>query len=283
MTELRVRMDQDMRVRNYSDDTRVAYVRYVRRLAEHYGRSPDQLNFDHVRDFLVHLVEVGKVSPSTLRQFACALRFFFRITLGKGWEITALHIPMPRGEKTKPVVLSTDEVLRLLGALSNRKHRTILTTLYGAGLRVSELTRLRVGDIDSDRMMIHVRLGKGKKDRYVPLCETLLTTLRDYWRAYRPTDWLFPGNDSRKPLARRTVQRICEKARVKAGIRKNMSPHTLRHSFATHLLEAGTDVRTIQSLLGHASLSSTGIYTHIASGKLRAMTTPLDLIASELS
>lgn len=283
MTELRRRMEQDMRVRNYSDDTRIAYVRYVRRLAEHYGRSPDKLSSVDVRDFLVHLVEVGKVGPSTLRQFACALRFFFRITLGKDWEITALRIPMPRGAKTMPVVLSTDEALRLLGALSNRKHRTILTTLYGAGLRVSELTRLKLGDIDSARMTIHVRLGKGKKDRYVPMSETLLTTLRDYWRAYRPTEWLFPGKDSRKPLTRRTVQRICEKARASAGIRKNISPHTLRHSFATHLLEAGTDVRTIQFLLGHASLSSTGIYTHVAIGNLRSATTPLDLIATELS
>ncbi len=193
---------------------------------------------------------------------------------------TALdRIVCQKEEKKLPVVLSRDEVCRLLAAARRLKSRAILMTLYAAGLRVSELVGLKVSDIDSQRMAIRVRQGKGRKDRYVMLSSTLLATLREYWKAYRPSDWLFPGQDPQKQLTPRTVANICQSAGRRARLARQISPHTLRHTFATHLLEAGTDIRTIQALLGHRSLRTTALYTYVSLDKVAATTSPLDLLA----
>ena len=280
MTALRQRMLDDMRIRNYSPCTQEGYLRYVQRFAEHYNRSPDLLTPEHIRSYLVHLVNDG-VGQGVIVQTVCALRFLYRCTLKRDWHLTTRDIPSPKREKKFPVVLSREEAQRLLVSLSNVKHRTILATLYDCGLRVSELVGLRAPDIDSSRMLIHVRLGKGLKDRYVPLSPRLLDCLRNYWRAYRPEAILFYGAHPGRPIVQRQVARICEKAAEDAGIRKRVSPHTLRHSFATHLLESGTDIRTIQRLLGHACLNSTAQYTHIAENYLHATKTPLGFPAPE--
>lgn len=276
MTRLRQRMLEDLRIRNLAQGTQRNYVHNVAAFARHFGRSPDELGPEHVRAWQVHLVEDRQVAWSTLNTAVCALRFLYRTTLGRDWPIR--HIPYAKREKKLPVVLSPREVQRLLAAVSNPKHRAILMVSYSGGLRVSEVAHLRVEDIDSRRMVIHVRHTKGKKDRFVPLSPKLLGELRAYWRAARPRPFLFPGADPQRPITRGTIARACKKAAREAGIEKNVSPHTLRHSFATHLLEAGVDVRTIQVLLGHGALRTTSRYTHVSTEKLRSITTPLDLL-----
>ena len=276
MTALRERMSDDLRIRNYSEGTRQAYLRYVRRFAEHCGRSPDELGPEDVRAYLIHLVNDG-VKFGVLNQTACALRFFYRVTLGRGWESVGRGVPFPRKEKKVPVVLSAAEVRKILGSIKKLKHRAMVTTMYDCGLRVSELVNLKVTDIDSDRMVIHVVLGKRLKGRYVPLSSQVLELLREYWRNYRPPEYLFPGRRLDRPVCPRQVRRICAKAAERCGITKKVGCHTFRHSFATHLLEAGTDVRTIQLLLGHGSLATTARYTHIAENQLHSTKTPLAL------
>ncbi|HEX5140107.1 MAG TPA: site-specific integrase [Dehalococcoidia bacterium] len=273
MTPLRQRMLDDLAVRNYSPHTRDAYVRYVARFARHFGRSPEQLGPDQIREYQVHLVQHG-ACEGTLVQTVCALRFLYRITLKAPFSIDL--IPFPRKHRRLPTVLSRQDVLTFLAAIPNLKHRTILTTAYAAGLRMSEVLHLLVTDIDSRRMTITVRQGKGRKDRVVPLSPVLLTLLREYWRLYTPRHFLFPGATPERPLNRRSVSSICERARrVLPG--RRVTAHTLRHSFATHLLEAGTDVRTIQVLLGHRSLSTTATYTHVSPAQVLATRSPLDL------
>jgi len=276
MTTLRQRMLDDLRIRNYSPNTQKSYICYVRRFAEHFHASPDRLTPEHVRSFLLHLVNDG-VGEGVLINTVCALRFFYRITLNREWSITARDVPFVKRKKKLPVVLSLDEAQQLLVSLSNLKHRTILATLYDCGLRVSELLALTATDIDSSRMLIHVKLGKGLKDRYVPLSTRLLELLRQYWREFRPSDYVFEGVRAGHPMTPRQIARICGKAAKAAGLEKRVTPHTLRHSFATHLLEAGTDIRSLQRLLGHAGLNATARYLHVAENYLHDRKTPLEL------
>lgn len=274
MTLLRKRMLEDLRVRNYSPKTQEIYIRHVARFARHFGRSPDQLTAEDIRTYLVHLVESERVSWSSFNQAACALRFFYLVTLGRGDLVP--HIPFPRTPKKLPTVLSTEEVARLLRAVPNLKHRALLITIYATGLRISEALALKVTDIDSERMVITVRQGKGFKDRTVMLSPQLLEVLRRYARQFRPRDWLFPGSRPDQPIHATVVQRACAQARLVAGLSKPATVHTLRHSFATHLLEAGTDLRLIQTLLGHRSLKTTAIYTHVSAQRLHDTPSPLE-------
>ena len=232
MTALRQRMIEDLCIRNFSPHTQGAYIRYVRRFAEHFRRSPLELGPEEIREFQVHLVKNG-ASYSTLAQVVGALRFLYRVTLRKDWAVD--RIPYPKPEHTLPTVLSRDEVEEFLGGIRNLKHRAILTTCYAAGLRVSEVCGLRIEDIDSARMVIHVRQGKGRKDRLVPLSENLLQLLREHWRRARPETWLFPGQRKSSPLNPRSVQKVCRRNRRRLGFRKEVTPHTLRHSFANRV------------------------------------------------
>jgi site-specific recombinase XerD len=266
-----------MQLRNFSPNTREAYLRAVAQFALHYRKSPDQLGMEEVRAYLLHLVNDRHVAPSTFNKVPCALRFFYRVTLDRDWALDSIVCQME--EKKLPVVLSRDEIRRLFAAAGRLKSRAILMTLYAGGLRVSEVVGLKVGDFDSQRMAIRVRQGKGRKDRYVMLSPTLLATLREYWKAYRLADWLFPEKETHKQLDRQTVNSICTAAGRRARLARRISPHTLRHSFATHLLEAGTDIRTIQALLGHRSLRTTALYTFVSLDKVAATTSPLDLLA----
>ena len=262
MTALRKRMLDDMRIRNFSPHTIDGYVRAVAQFARHFGQSPDVLGTEHVREYQLYLIKEKKVAWSSLNVTVSALKFFYNATLGKEWKGSA--IPFPKKQKKLPVVLSVGEIGAFFAAIENQKHWMIFTLMYATGLRISETLNLIPADIDSNRMVIRVRQGKGKKDRYVPLSATLLDSLRNYWRAYRPKPWLFPGMIPGKPLNRSAVERLAPRFRTKARITKPVTPHTMRHCFATHLLEAGTDLRTIQLLMGHRSLNSTAVYLHVA-------------------
>ena len=281
MSELRRRMLTDLRIRNYAERTQEMYITRVAEMARHFKRSPDTLGSEEVREYLRYLKEEREVSRSAFAQVVGGLRFLYRVTLDRPEMVP--HIPYPRQKRRHPVVLSPEEVVRLLQAIGNLKHRTVAMVLYGAGLRISEALALQVRDIDSDRMVITVRHGKGDKDRQVVLSRVLLGALREYWQAYHPRSWLFPGRDPEQPLTGSTIQRALKAARERAGILKPASPHTLRHSFATHLLESGTDLRVIQMLLGHRSLRTTAIYTHVATERLRATVSPLDSLEAELA
>lgn len=275
MTPLRQRLMDDLRVRNRSPRTIECYVDQVARFARYFGRSPEELGPEHVREFLLHLSQEKQLSWSNVNQAVSALRFLYNVTLQRDYPREAL--PYARRPRRLPVVLSPTETAQLLGCVDHHKHRTLLTTLYACGLRVSEGTHLRVADIDSRRMLVQVRCGKGQKDRVVPLSPMLLALLREWWKAARPTEWLFPGQGGR-PLSVPSAQKSCQAAAEKAGLAKRVSPHTLRHSYATHLLEAGVDLATLQKLLGHASLSTTLRYTHVAQPRLLATPSPLDLL-----
>ena len=280
MTPLRERMIQDMRLRNYSPKTIKTYVRSVRDFAQFFDESPDKLGIEHVRGYQVYLVEQKRVSWSHFNTTVCGLRFFYGTTLDRKEIIQ--RIPYAKRPKTLPTVLSREEVLRIFRCIPEHIYRVILMTTYSAGLRLSEVIRLRVEDIDSERKLIRVRHGKGRKDRYVPLSEVLLEVLRGYWKIARPEDWLFPGKKPGHYLSGRTVQRALARAVKAASIRKRVSMHTMRHSFATHLLEAGTDIRTIQKLLGHKRLETTAIYTHVTEHHIQSTTSPLDLLQQEV-
>ena len=276
MTALRARMIQEMRLRNLSPRTIETYVERVAGFARHFGSSPERLGPEEVRSYLLHLVQERQVSWSYYNQALCALRFFYRQTLGREWVVGPLR--GPKKEKKLPVVLSLEEVSRFFAALASLKQRAILMTAYAGGLRLSEVIRLEVGDIDSRRMVIRVQQGKGRKDRYVMLAPRLLVVLRAYWKAARPRRWLFPGNRPDRPITPSALQRACQRAGRAAGLVKRVTPHTLRHSFDTHLLEAGTDVRTIQILLGHRSLQTTTLYTHVSAERLKRTVSPLELL-----
>jgi site-specific recombinase XerD len=280
MTPLRQRMLDDMRMRNLSPHTQDAYVRVVAVFARHFHQSPAQLGREHIREYLLHQIR-RKVSWGTYNQIRCALHFFYRVTLGKDWPHE--EIPCARAPKRLPLVLSREEIRQFLAAARRIKARAILATAYAAGLRASELTGLKVADIDSQRMLIRVRQGKGQKDRYVMLSPALLTILREYWKAHRPTDWLFPSTRPEQPLSRSAINWICRKVTRRAGLTKRVSPHTLRHTFATHLLESGVDVRTIQALLGHRSLRTTALYTFVSPGLIAATRSPLDALEALLA
>jgi integrase/recombinase XerD len=279
VSPLRRRMIEDMTVRNLSPATQRSYLHAVTKFSRYFGRSPDRLGLEEVRAFQVYLVSTG-ISWPALNQTVCALRFFYGVTLGD--DELPERIPYAREPRKLPVVLSTDEVVRFLEAVPSLKTRTALTTAYAAGLRASETIGLRVGDVDSGRMIIRVEHGKGGKDRTVMLSQQLLSILRTYWRLARPKHWLFPGRDEGKPIDVQVLHAACRSACAAAGLAKRVTVHTLRHSFATHLLESGTDIRIIQVLLGHNNLSSTARYTRVSNGLIRRTESPLDRLSLEV-
>ncbi len=282
ISPLRARMIEDMSVRGFKDDTRRDYVRHVRSFAAFIGRSPDTATAEELRLFQLHQTQSGQRPPS-INSAVSALRFFFTVTLDRPDLARRLTVvPYPR---RIPTVLSVEEVTLLLQAASAPKYKAAFATAYGAGLRVSEVVALKVGDIDSERMLLRVERGKGGKDRHAMLSPQLLKLLRAWWREGRRRSlllrggWLFPGRNPVEPLSARQLCRVVRAAAQAAGINKSVSPHTLRHSFATHLLEQGVDVRVIQTLLGHAKLDTTALYTRVANTTIRTVTSPLDRLA----
>jgi len=273
VSPLRRRMIDDMTLRNLSPATQRSYLHAVTKFSRYFGRSPDRLGLEDVRAFQVYLVSQG-ISWPALNQTVCALRFFYGVTLDRA-EIPE-RIAYARTPRKLPAILSADEVVRFLEAVASLKARTALTTAYAAGLRASEAVSLKVADIDSERMVIQVHHGKGAKDRTVMLSPQLLRILRTYWRLARPGEWLFPGRSPDKLIDVQVLHASCRSATKAAGLVKHVSVHTLRHSFATHLLESGVDIRIIQVLLGHNNLSTTARYTHVATTTIAATQSPLD-------
>jgi integrase/recombinase XerD len=276
MSPLRRRMIEDMTIRKFTPKTQHDYVQGIKNFAVFLGRSPDTASFEDVRRYQLHLVASG-VGVPTINQTVSTLRFFFKVTLGRPKIVEHTHaIAEPR---RLPVVLSVEEVARLLDAAPGLKYKAALSVAYGAGLRANEVVSLKVSDIDSKRMIIRVEQGKGRKDRYVMLSPQLLDLLRTWWKAARPQGWLFPGRDPAQPLTTRQLNRVCHAAAQMAEVNKRVSLHTLRHSFATHLLEQRVDVRVIQVLLGHAKLETTTLYTHVATKTISEVMSPLEHIA----
>src|SRR3984885_5675063 len=278
MTPLRQRMLDDLRIRNYSPSTVRAYIRSIADFAEHFKKSPEKLGPEEIRSYQLFLLNEKRVTLSSYIQAICALRFFYQNTLRRRIDID--QIPLPRYEKKLPVILSKAEVKTLLEAPRNLKHRAILATMYGAGLRVSEVTKLKVSDLDRERRVIWVRGGKGHKDRQVMLAEPLREVLAAYWRWKRPAEWLFPGERPGAHLSRETVFRNCRAAAQAAGIAKPVHPHSLRHAFATHLLDEGVNLLVIQALLGHAHLKTTARYLHLSDTAIRSTKSPLEMLGS---
>lgn len=276
MTTLRERMAEDLRIRNYSPKTVQCYVSMVARFVAQFGKPPARLGAEEVRQFQLALIE-SKVSWSLFNQAVCALRFFYSVTLPRDFAVE--HIPFAKTKRKLPVVLSPDEVRRVLGALTNIKHRAVLSTIYATGARLGEAVHLRVSDIDGQRMVVHIRHGKGGKPRMVPMSPALRELLREYWRVRRPRGYLFPGDADGSVLHATGIQKTFQLARLAAKVDKPASVHTLRHSYATHLLESGVDLRTIQKLLGHASLVTTSIYTHVSSRLMDSAAKAIDLLA----
>ena len=280
MGRLQDQMKTDLLLKRYSPHTTKAYLRCIRDFAKYFMRSPAEMGEAEVRQFLLHLTQERKISPCLQTTYVSALKFLYRITLRQPEVVE--HLPYPKRPKTFPVVLTMQEVLTLFEAIRSPKYKAILAIAYGAGLRVSEVCALKPMDIDSQRMLIHVRLGKGNKERYVLLGETVLALLRDYYKtARRKGVYLFPGYKLRSPLCTASVWRVMTKAVRKAGLSKKATAHSLRHSFATHLLESGYDIRVIQALLGHASIQTTQRYTHITDRLLSLVRSPLDLIQKQ--
>jgi len=277
MTSLRQRMTEDMQVRNFSPHTQASYVQQVSLFARHFNQSPEVLGPEEIRSYQVYLTNEKKLSPGSILIAVAALRFLYKVTLHKDWSLEEI-IPAPKKPQKLPVVLSPEEVLQFLSCVHSIKHRTILTVCYAAGLRISEAISLKVPDIDNKRMVIRVEQGKCQKDRYVMLSPKLLEVLRAWWPVEKPKQWLFPGDRVGSHITKDAVELACQKAHRRCGIPKPITPHSLRHCFATHLLESGTDVRTIQLLLGHRSLVTTARYLRIATTKLCSTKSPLDLL-----
>jgi len=275
-TSLRKKMIRDMELRRFSESTKDCYLRAVCELAKFYNLSPDKINCMQIQDYILYLSNIRKLKSASINVANAGLRFFFTITLGR--TNMALVIPPCKTPKHLPEILSREEILRIFAAVKNQKHLAMLMTGYGGGLRVSEITRLKITDIDSDRMMLRINKGKGEKDRYTILSERLLKELRSYWKVYRPKDWLFPNERTEQPLGRATPMAVFRAAKKKAGIKKEGGVHLLRHAFATHLLEQGVDIRTIQILLGHGSIRTTVLYLHVARKNLDDIQSPLDLL-----
>ena len=276
MGRLQDQMRMDLELKNLSPRTRSCYLTWMKSFALYFHRSPDELGEPEIRDYLHYLIQEKKASQSGVSQAYSALKFFYETTLKRDWN--GLRIPRVQKGKKLPVVLSSQEIQAIFSATGNLKHRAVLMTIYSAGLRVSEVVHLKVSDIDSQRMTIRVQQGKGQKDRYTLLSQRTLEVLRAYWKEYRPSGWLFPGKPETEPLSVSSVQRVFEKVLLRARIKKPASVHTLRHSFATHLLEAGTDLYHIQRLLGHTSPKTTAIYLHLSRKNLGGLTSPLDLL-----
>jgi integrase/recombinase XerD len=276
MTPLRERMLHDMQIRNLALNTQKSYLQQVSSFARYFRRSPELLGPEEIRAWIIHLTNERKLAPSSVQLAVGALRFLYRITLRREWSDE--DFPLPKRPVKLPVILSFEEVTRFFESIPSLKQRTILMTAYAGGLRVSEVVHLKVTDIDSQRMMIRIRQGKGNKDRYVMLSPRLLETLRAYWHEAHPRDWLFPGQIPGRPITRHAVGDACLLARERSGITKPVTPHSLRHAFATHLLETGTDVRRIQLLMGHRSLATTSRYLKVATSTVCATTSPFDLL-----
>ena len=279
MTPLRQRMLDDLRRRNYSPDTIRGYIRAVQQFAEYFSRSPEQMGAEELHRYQLYLLHERKLALGTVENCISALRFLYKKTL-KRRDLAFDDLPFPKQPRTLPTVLSQDEVTRLIEAAPNRMHRMLLMVLYATGMRRTEASHLKVSDIDSQRMVIHIQRGKGLRDRDVPLTPKLLEALRDYWRWKKPRLYLFPSRmsapDVEQPISDKTVWNVCRTAATRAGIEKKLGPHTLRHCFATHLLEGGADLRTIQLLMGHERLEDTTIYLHLSQRHLHAAINPLD-------
>jgi len=275
MTPLRHRMIEDMQIRNLPLQTQTAYVQQVSLFARHFGQPPDRLGRDDIRAYQIYMARDKHLAASSIAVAVAALRFLYTITLKRAWTAEE-DIPAGRQPRKLPYVLSQDEVGQFLGAVCDMKHRVILTICYAAGLRISEAVHLRPSAIDSQRMVIRVEQGKGSKDRYVMLSPRLLDILRKYWKETHPKEWLFPGDRPGRPITRHAVERVCQQTRERSGITRPVTPHSLRHAFAVHLLEGGADLRTIQLLLGHRSLTTTSKYLRIATSKVCATASPLD-------
>ena len=275
MSELRDRMIRDMTVRGFARRTHTAYIAAVVKLAKHYHRSPDQLTNDEVQTYLAHLINDRKLSWSTCSQAANAFRFLYHVTLGR--PRTDFHVPLPKQPQKLPEILSREEVWRLLTVPPLPRHRLLLMTVYSAGLRVSEAIALKVSDIDADRLTIRIEQGKGAKDRYVPLAARLLQELRAYWNTTPPRTWLFANRQGTRPIHVTVAQKTYMLAKLRAGIVKQGGIHALRHAFATHLLEAGKDLHTVQRLLGHRHVTTTMRYFHLSQGRVLTAGSPLDL------
>jgi len=281
MEKLIEKMQQDLLIQSYSPRTIEAYLWHVKQFTQFYSQNLDKLGEEEIRKYLYHIKTVRHYSSSNLSQAFSAIKFLYRETLKMPLELKTLK--GPRHAHKLPVVLSGKEIKQIFAAVENTKHRLVLMTAYSAGLRLSEVTHLKVSDIDSSRMLIRVEQGKGKKDRYTLLSKLLLDRLRDYWRLYRPPLWLFPGSAPDKPIADTSIQKVFQRARHKAGIRKPASVHTLRHSFATHLLEQGVDIFTIKELLGHSTIMTTLQYLHLQQNKRSTIVNPIDRLLEEKS
>jgi integrase/recombinase XerD len=282
MTSLRQRMIEDMQIRNLSVHTQKCYVLQVSLFARHFSKSPVLLGPEQIRAYQIYLTNERKLATKSILLAIAALRFLYKVTLKKSWVFETI-IPAPKAPQTLPVVLSPEEVIQFLDCVSSRKYRAILTTCYAAGLRISEAVALAPLAIDSKRMVLRVEQGKGQKDRYVMLSPKLLEVLRAWWRVEKPKDWLFPSDMPGQHITKGAVERECQKAHRICKIPKPITPHSLRHAFAVHLLEQGTDVRTIQLLLGHRNLATTAKYLRIATSKVCSTSSPLDLLPRPVS
>jgi integrase/recombinase XerD len=276
MGRLYDQMKTDLELKNFSQKTITCYLDCMVHFVRHYGRLPVEMGEEEIHNYFYYLMKEKKVSQFSINQAYSAMKFFYETTMGRGWN--GVKIPRIKNRKKLPVVLAREEVRSLLQCIDNLKHRAILTTIYSGGLRVSEAVHLKASDIDSKRMVIRVQGGKGNKDRYTLLGKHTLDILKEYWKAYRPVEWLFPGQEPKRPISISSIQRVFKASLYRAGIKKKASVHTLRHSFATHLLESGTDLYYIQHLLGHRSASTTSIYLHITGKDLVKIKSPIDLI-----
>ena len=280
MTHCRRIMLEELQRRNFSPTTIRSYLYAVERFARHFKCRPDRLNHTHLRSYQAHLLRTGQLQPKTVRLHVSALRFFFVKTLRRRYLLD--DTPYPKAPQRLPSILSVEEMARLIEAADGLYHRTMVMMLYSTGMRSAELLQLQVADIDSRRMLIHIRQGKGGRDRYVPLSPTLLATLRVYYRWMRPQTWLFPGTvhnwRADKPITKRVLWDAVVIAAKRAGLRRRVSPHLIRHSYATHLLESGADLRTIQLLLGHVNIRHTALYLHLSQKHLQAVANPLDAL-----
>ena len=280
MTHCRRIMLEELQRRNFSPTTIRSYLYAVERFARHFKCRPDRLNHTHLRSYQAHLLRTGQLQPKTVRLHVSALRFFFVKTLRRRYLLD--DTPYPKAPQRLPLILSVEEMARLIDAADGLYHRTMLMVLYSTGIRSAELLQLQVADIDSRRMLIHIRQGKGGRDRFVPLSPTLLATLRVYYRWMRPQTWLFPGMvhnwRADKPITKRVLWEAVVTAATRAGFRRRVSPHLIRHSYATHLLERGADLRTIQLLLGHVNIRHTALYLHLSQKHLQAVANPLDAL-----
>lgn len=280
MDTLREKMLAELQLRGITPRTQTAYLREIAKLEDYFNRSPEELGEEEVKEYLVHMLEDRGLSSGTYKYYAAGIKFPYRTTLNRGEVVE--KIKYPKAKIKLPVVLDLSKVRTMLSVMENLKHRAVLTITYSAGLRVSETAHLKVTDIDSKRMMVRVRQGKGGKDRYTILSKTTLECLREYWRAYRPKDWLFEGQKEGSHICYTSIRNIFVDAKERAGITKPVGPHSLRHAFATHLIEAGTSLHHVQLLLGHKSPKTTTVYLHVSKMNLAQVSSPLDSIPEEL-